>query len=105
MDHLGEPGVCLTRLPQYSRAVIAMVMNERASLGLIVLISGAHAAERVTDYPAARRGQRQSLPVEIIQFANGFNAAALCSRLALVCAKHTKSGRRVEEEEKCFCIK
>lgn len=40
--------------------------NERVGRGLIVLITRAHTAERLTDYPAAHKGQPQSLPVQII---------------------------------------
>lgn len=36
----------------------------------MVLITEAHTTDSVTDYPAAHKGQPQSLQVEIIQFAN-----------------------------------
>lgn len=64
--------------------------NERASRRPIILITGAHATERLTDHPAAHKGQPQSLPVEIIQFAGGFTAGVLCRHS---CPKCTKSLR------------
>lgn len=36
--------------------------------------------QRVTDYPAAHKGQPRSLPVEIIQSAGGFTAGVLRRR-------------------------
>lgn len=56
-------------------------VNEQASRRPIILITGAHTMEQLTDYPAAHKGQPQSLPVEIIQFTGGFTAGVLCVRV------------------------
>lgn len=56
--------------------------NEWGGRRLMVLITRAHSTERVTDHPAAHKGQPQSIPVRIIQFADGINYAdVLCRRL------------------------
>lgn len=63
---------------------------------VIVLISRAHTAERVTDYPAGHWGQPQSIPVEIIQFANGFNAGVR-TRMRNNIQSHCEPWQDVEE--------
>ena len=81
--------------------------NECTSRGLIVLITRAHTTERVTDYPAAHKGQPQSIPVEIIQFANWFNAGVLCRRShshAQNIQRHCKRWQKVEEEKKVLFL-
>lgn len=77
------------------------------SRGLIVLISRAHATERVTDYPAAHKGQPQSLPVEIIQFANWFNASVLRRRSHSYAEQHhscCEPWQKAEEEKKVLSL-
>ena len=103
MDHLREAGVCLTWLAavHYSGYCYG---NEWSSRELIVLITRAHAAERVTDYPAANKGQPQSLPVEIIQFADGFNAGVLCRRLHKTTQSHCERCNNSWGGGKRFCF-
>lgn len=80
-------------------------VNERASRRPIILITGAHNTERLTDYPAAHKGQPRSLPVEIIQFAGGFTAGVLCRPSCPKCTKSLRALRTVEKGgKKEFCL-
>lgn len=64
--------------------------------------------ERVTDYPAAHKGQPRSLPVEIIQSAGGFTAGVLCrhshSRMPKLYKVGANHGEKVEKDENSFFL-